>query len=52
LNGTAHSRYEEIEAIRSVNEKLTSELRKAGVDDGASVRIDIGNMVREGLKLW
>lgn len=52
LNGFASNDagYAAIEPIWSVDEKMMSELRAAGVNDGVVLRVNIGDMIREAEK--
>ncbi len=53
LNGmaTQSGGYQPIEPIWAEDEKMMTELRNAGVADGTTLRINIGDMIQEAFKL-
>ena len=50
VNGTAHGKYKPIEPIWLVDKKMMSELEAAGISDGPTLRVNIGDLIQEGLK--
>ncbi|HEX8300156.1 hypothetical protein [Sphingomonas sp.] len=51
VNGAAHGRYKPIEPIWSIDQKMMRELKAAGAGGGSPARINIGDLIQEGLKL-
>ena len=51
VNGVADRRYKRIEPIWLANQKMMAELKAAGASAGSTIRIDIGDLIQEGLKL-
>lgn len=51
VNGTAHGRYEPIEPIWLIDQKMMGELKAAGAGGGPTLRVNIGDLIQEGRKL-
>ena len=51
VNGAAHGRYKPIEPIWLTDQKMMNELKAAGASGGPTLRVNIGDLIQEGLKL-
>jgi len=51
VNGAAHGRYKPIEPIWLADQKMMRELKAAGASGGPTLRVNIGDLIQEGLKL-